>query len=75
MAINQYGVNFNGRRIVHPGAYGSIDDSAMVVTSDGSSNIPIVIGTADSGKSGEVLWYTGAEDARSELGGGIYLKP
>ncbi|WIT25816.1 hypothetical protein [Bacillus phage SPO1L1] len=70
MAINQYGVNFNGRRIVHPGAYGSIDDSAMTVTSDGSSNIPIVIGTADSGKSGEVLWYTGAEDARNELGGG-----
>lgn len=70
MAINQYGVNFNGRRIVHPGAYGLIDESAMVVSSDGSTNIPIVIGTADAGKSGEVLWFTSADAARETLKGG-----
>lgn len=70
MARNDYGVTFNGRRIVHPGAYDFIDASAMTVTTLGSTNLPIVIGTADSGKSGEVQWFTSPEEAKSYLSGG-----
>ena len=70
MARNDYGVSFNGRRINHPGAYDHIDATALTVTSGGSLNIPIVVGTAEGGESGKVLWFTGAEEARSVLRGG-----
>lgn len=64
------GVNFNGRRIVHPGAYDAIDASAMTITTGGSVNIPVVVGTANAGESGKLNWFTSVEDARRVLGGG-----
>lgn len=70
MARNNYGVTFNGRRIVHPGAYDHIDATAMTVATGGSLNIPIVVGTADAGEPGKVLWFTSADDARKVLRGG-----
>lgn len=70
MAFNDYGVNFQGRRVVHPGAYAHIDATAMVPMTPGSVNIPVVLGTADSGEPGVVKWFTRAEDARKYLKGG-----
>jgi len=67
---NDYGVLFNGRRVVHPGAYDATDARGTTVVSTGSSNIPIVVGTSDSGESGKVLWYNNATQVRSDLKGG-----
>jgi hypothetical protein len=70
MANLQYGVNFNGRRIVHPGAHSKIDASAMTIVTEGSINTPVIIGNADSGKSGEVHWFTDISEARKYLTSG-----
>lgn len=70
MATNQYGVVFNGRRITHPGAYDATDASQTTVISGGSVNTPIMIGTADAGEPGKVLWFTDANDVANQLGGG-----
>jgi hypothetical protein len=70
MTQNQYGVVFNGRRITHPGAYDATDASQTTVVSGGSVNTPIVIGTADEGESGKVLWYSNANDVRRAHAGG-----
>jgi hypothetical protein len=66
-------INFDGRNIVHPGGYSTIDSNNMVVTSDGSTNIPIVLGTADAGKPGEVKWFTNMIAATNYLRGGELL--
>jgi hypothetical protein len=66
-------INFDGRNIVHPGGYSTIDSNNMVVTSDGSTNIPIVLGTADAGKPGEVKWFTNMISATNYLRGGELL--
>jgi len=73
MANLRYGVNFNGRRIVHPGAYSKIDASAMTIVTEGSINTPVIIGTAESGKSGEIQWFTDISEARKYLTGGELL--
>lgn len=70
MAISDYGVNFNGRRIVHPGAYDAIDATAMTTSTPGSLNIPVVLGQADAGQSGVIHDFTNAEDAAAYLRGG-----
>lgn len=70
----KYGASFNGRRIIHPGAYDSIDASAMVISSPGSLNLPVIIGTADAGEPGVVRWFTSPESAQKYLrGGDLYL--
>jgi hypothetical protein len=63
-------INFDGRNIVHPGGYSTIDSDSMLVTSDGSTNIPIVLGTADAGKPGEVKWFTNMLAAQTYLRSG-----
>lgn len=70
MAIINYGVMFNGRRIVHPGAYDAIDASAMLVSTPGSLNRPIVVGEADAGTPGKVVWFSTAPAARAYTVGG-----
>jgi hypothetical protein len=70
MSRSDYGVLFDGRSIVHPGAYDSIDANSMVSSTPGSLNLPIVIGEANCGKSGEVKWFSSAPVARKYLGGG-----
>ncbi|MMZ43508.1 Phage tail sheath protein [compost metagenome] len=70
MAITDYGVNFGGRRIVHPGAYKVIDASEMVAATEGSLNIPIVVGRALAGQSGVVTYFTSPDEARQYLRGG-----
>lgn len=66
-SLLKYGVNFNGRRIVHPGAYDRIDASAMTIISEGSPNIPVIIGTARSGESGKIHWFTDGTSVRKYL--------
>lgn len=70
MAINDYGVNFGGRRIVHPGAADAIDATAMVATTPGSLNIPIAVGKASAGRSGIVQYFTSVDEAKQVLRGG-----
>lgn len=70
MAYNSYGVSFNGRRIVHPGAYDTIDAIGMTATTQGSVNIPIVIGEADAGQSGKLTYFTDKTAALNYLRGG-----
>lgn len=70
MARSDYGVVFNGRRIVHPGAYDAIESNGLTTVSDGSLDLPIVVGTADSGEKGVLKWFTSIEVAREYLGGG-----
>ena len=70
MSINDYGVIFNGRRIVHPGAYSAIDTNKLLMTTLGSTNRPIYVGESDSGVPGVVAWFSSASDARKYLRGG-----
>jgi hypothetical protein len=70
MARNDYGVVFNGRRIVHPGAYDAIESNGLTAVSDGSLDLPIVVGTADSGEKGVLKWFSSVDVAREYLGGG-----
>jgi len=70
MAISDYGVNFGGRRIIHPGGYQAIDASQMVATTPGSLNLPIVVGKAKAGQSGVVTYFTSPDQAREYLRGG-----
>jgi hypothetical protein len=70
MIRSDYGVVFNNRRIVHPGAYDLIDASGMTVASQGMPNTPVVIGTADAGKPGTLLWFDDPADVEAYLKGG-----
>lgn len=69
MARN-FGINFKGRNIVHPGGYDYLDATGMVVPTSDNLNIPIVMGEADAGKSGEVKWFNDLSAATSYLRGG-----
>lgn len=58
---------FNGRTITQPGAYDATDTSGLTVNSTSSVNIPIVIGQADSGTPGKLLWYSSASAVEDDL--------
>lgn len=73
MARYDYGVTFNGRRIVHPGAYDYIDASAMVVPTPGSANLPVIMGQSNSGTPGTIAWFSDPDAAANYLGGGELL--
>lgn len=70
---SQRGFIFGGRRVVHPGAYHSLDANGTTQVTPGGSNLPILVGEADAGKSGEVMWFSNIEDARKVLRGGELL--
>ena len=67
---SQYGVMFNGRRIIHPGAYDATKAEGITVITGGSMNIPIMVGTAESGESGKVMWYSDSTSLKNDLVGG-----
>ena len=64
---NQYGVMFNGRRIMHPGAYDATKANGITTITGGSLNVPIMIGTADSGEAGKVMWYSDSTSLKNDL--------
>lgn len=67
---NEVGVVFNGRRIVHPGAYDATNTQGTVMVSPGSANTPILIGTAQAGQAGVVKWYNDLSQIREEYKSG-----
>lgn len=68
------GVLFNGRYVVHPGAYDYIDANSMEVVTSGSTNIPIVLGQATCGEPNKVMYFNSYSSARAVLEGGELLK-
>lgn len=70
MGRSDYGVNFNGKRIVHPGAYDQIDASAMLINAPGSLNLPVIVGDADAGEPGTLKWFSNPESAHQYVRGG-----
>lgn len=68
------GIYFNGKWIVHPGAYGTIDSSEMSSMSTGSQKIVALIGTSKGGVPGEIMWFTDPSAAKKVLKGGYLLK-
>src|SRR6185312_62472 len=68
--MNGNGIVFNGRKIIHPGAYDATDATGTTRVTEGSSNVPIVIGTALAVESGKVLWFSDASEVRKYFKGG-----
>lgn len=68
------GVYFNGRWIVHPGAYSIIDADDMSAMVSGSEKIVALIGPSKGGIPGEVMWFTDPTAAKKVLKGGYLLK-
>lgn len=68
------GVYFNGKRILHPGAYSTIDAQDMTVMTSASEKIVALIGASKGGIPGEVMWFTDPVYARKVLKGGYLLK-
>ena len=68
------GVYFNGKWILHPGAYSTIDAQDMTVMTSGSEKIIALIGTSKGGVPGQVMWFTDPIAARKVLKGGYLLK-
>jgi len=68
------GVYFNGKWIVHPGAYSMIDSSNMSSMSTESDKIVALIGTSTGGTPGKILWFNDPTSAKKALKGGYLLK-
>lgn len=65
-----FGTYFNGRNIIHPGAYDYIDSTGMISSTPGSPNVPIMLGESETGTPGEVVWFTDPIQAKKHLTGG-----
>jgi hypothetical protein len=70
----QQGVFFNGRWIIHPGAYSVIDADNMTSMNDSGSKIIALIGSSKGGVPGEIMWFNNPTDAKATLKGGYLLK-
>lgn len=64
------GVNFNGKRIVRPGAHSRIDTSALNQSGTSTAKTLILVGSAESGEPGVVHFFRNSQDARAVLRGG-----
>lgn len=67
------GVNFNGKHIVHPGAWSKIDANALNVLGANSRKL-VFLGTSEGGEPGKIHWFATPADARAVLRGGDLLK-
>ena len=70
MALYEYGVTFNGRRVVHPGAYSEIDATDMVVATSGNASLPVLMGASTAGVPNKLVWFTDPDLAKAYLRGG-----
>lgn len=68
------GVYFNGKWILHPGAYSTIDAQDMTVMNSSSERVVALIGTSKGGIPGQVMWFNDPVYARKVLKGGYLLK-
>lgn len=73
MAIN-IGVNFNGKHIVHPGAYSRINTDGMRLGGSSGLRTIVFIGSAQGGEPHKVLWMNNPNEAKQVLRGGDLLK-
>lgn len=67
------GVNFAGKRIIHPGAYARIDASALDVLGTLSARRIVFLGTSEGGEPNKIHWFTNLSDARAVLRSGDLL--
>lgn len=68
------GIYFNGKYIVKPGAYSSIDADSMTSITKGSPNIVALVGTSKGGIPGEIMWFDDPTVAQRVLKGGYLMK-
>lgn len=68
------GINFNGKHIVHPGAYSRINTDGMGLTGSNSSRTIVFIGSSEGGEPHKVLWISNPNEAKQVLRGGDLLK-
>lgn len=68
------GINFNGKHIVHPGAYSRINTDGMGLTGSNSSRTIVFIGSSEGGEPHKVLWMSNPNEAKQVLRGGDLLK-
>lgn len=67
------GVNFNGKRIVRPGAHSSLDVSGLGASGGTSQKTIIFVGSSTSGEPNKVHFFKNTADARQVLRGGDLL--
>jgi hypothetical protein len=68
------GVNFNGKRIIHAGAFSRINADALNVVGVPEARKIVFLGTSEGGKPDVIHWFTNPSDARGVLRGGDLLK-
>ena len=66
-------LNFNGRRIVKPGAYSKVSTDGSTPVTLGSTKILAIIGESDRGEPQKVLWFNSPAEAKRTLNGGALL--
>lgn len=67
------GINFGGKRIIHPGAYARIDASALDVLGNLAARRIVFLGTSEGGEPNKIHWFTNFADARTVLRDGDLL--
>lgn len=68
------GVSFNGKQIIKPGAYSSIDVSGLDASGSSSQKTIVFVGSAESGEPNKVHYFRNSTDARAVLRGGDLYK-
>jgi hypothetical protein len=63
------GVTFNGKYIVHPGAYSAVNANNLSGSSSSGKNI-VLIGSATGGKPNTLHWFSIPQDALNTMKGG-----
>lgn len=67
------GVNFNGKHIIHPGAWSRINASALNDSSVPDSRRIVFLGSSEGGTPNQLMWFTNPSDAREVLRSGDLL--
>ncbi|MNW28254.1 Phage tail sheath protein [compost metagenome] len=64
------GVNFNGKHIVHPGAYSKINTDSMGLSGSNTTRTIVFVGSSQGGQPGVVNWFSNPTDMKRYLRGG-----
>lgn len=68
------GVTFNGKRIVHAGAYSRLNADALNTLGTLTARKLIFLGTSEGGQPDTIHWFSNPSDARDVLRGGDLLQ-
>lgn len=66
------GVNFNGKHLIHPGAWSRINATALNDTGPDSRRI-VFLGTSEGGTPNQLMWFSNLSDAQDVLRSGDLL--